>query len=29
MRGISDIAAAGAVPCPVIPGDEVRAWGGA
>src|ERR1700730_450624 len=24
MRGISSIAAAGAVPCPVIPGDEVR-----
>src|SRR6202046_5549485 len=25
MRGISDIAAAGAVPCPIIPGDKVRA----
>jgi hypothetical protein len=29
MSRISDIVAAGAVPCPVIPGDEVRAPGGA
>jgi hypothetical protein len=29
MSRISDIVAAGAVPCPIIPGDEVRARGGA